>query len=155
MSKCISRSSGHDAQRWLELETTSSSRELVSIERLLSEAGSAVAEPARAKSLAIVLVPVDDEVFVNRAMVIFVVTALLRTAIDATPVGSRIALTAQEMERELVFAVYDSASGVVRATQFDPLVERAALVLHGRVWRSVSPEGNLALFSLPLDIEQN
>lgn len=156
MSKWLARLSTEPtgALQWLELESMPTACELVPIAKLLYDACAVVDEEARAKSLAIVVVPVDDSVYVRRMHVVFVVAALLRTAIRLTPEGGRVAVTAQEIEQELVFAVYDSARGSA-AIRFNYVASEAALVLGGRVWSTRAPEGNLALFSLPLSSEPN
>lgn len=136
--------------QWLALEMIERAPELVSIAELLEDARHEVEEEARAKSLSIVVVPVPDEVFVSRPHVVFVVATLLRTAIALTSTGQRIAITAQEFDRELVFAVYDKGTCGTPSARFSYVAAEAAHALGGRVWNALAPEGNLAFFSLPL-----
>ena len=138
-----------------ELEMVDRSPELVPITRLLDEARMQVEEEARAKSLRIVVVPADDHVVVSRKHVVFVVAMLLEKAISMTPSGGRIALTAQEFDHELVFAVYDSGTRGTPSNRFNYVAMEAAFALGGRVWSALAPEGNLAFFSLPLAIDHN
>jgi signal transduction histidine kinase len=142
-----------DARRLLHLESTTRPRELLTITALLDQARDQVADEAKRRSLSIVVIGVEDEVFVNRAHVQLIVTSLLRDAIDAMRTAGRIAITAQEIEGDLVFAVYDS--GRPHTLRVDDLIQEAARALGGRVWRSTPAEGNLALFSLPLYCDDN
>ena len=135
-----------------QLHSLRDSRELLSITALLNHARELVAEDARARSLAIVVVGVHDEVFVDRARVLLVVATLLRRAINATPPGGRVAVTAQEFERELVFAVYDSGTPRAPVGRLPDSAAEAASALGGYVWGSA---GNLALFSVPLYRDAN
>lgn len=143
------------ALQWGELEMIDRSPELVSVTRLLDEARMQVDEEARAKSLRIVVVPDDEQVCVSRKHVVFVVAMLLEKAIAMTPTGGRIAVTAQEFDHDLVFAVYDSGARGTPSNRFNYVAMEAAFALGGRVWNALAPEGNLAFFSLPLAIDHN
>lgn len=94
---------------------------------LLEEARDLVCEEALAKSIRIVIVGVPDLVLVSREQIVLVIAALLRDAVIAAPPGGRVAVTGQEIERDLAFAVYDTRSR----------------------------EGNLSVFSVPLDRHAN
>jgi K+-sensing histidine kinase KdpD len=139
----------------LRLDALPAARELLRVSALLHEARDLVREEARAKSLAVVVVGVDDEVFVNRAQVVHVLAALLRDAIRAVPQGGRVAVTGQELERELVFAVYDSGAPCVPSSRFDYFAAEAAHALGGRVWTVRRSESTLSLFSVPLYRDEN
>lgn len=122
----------------------------VSVVQLLRDASAVVEEQARTKQIAVVVVPADEHVSVPRARVVAVVAALLRRAITATPPRGRVAVTAQEMERDLVFAVYDTGPRATSSRRLDDTVVADAGILGGRVWIAPAPKGNLVLFSLPL-----
>jgi hypothetical protein len=139
----------------LQLDGVAVSRELLTVMALLHEARDVVRAHAGAKCIDIVVVGVADEVFVNRAPVVSVVAALLRHAIDTVPSGGRVAVTAQEFERELVFAVYDSGKPCAPSSRFDYSAAEAAYALGGRIWSARQTDGNLSLFSLPLYRDQN
>lgn len=130
-----------------------SAREVVSVNALLHDARDRVREAARAKSVVVIVVGVDDLVLVQRSHVVFVVSALLDAAIDGVPSAGRVAVTAQEMEGDLVFAVYDSGRSAARP--IDDVAMEAAYALGGRVWTAKPSDGNLSLFSLPLGRDQN
>ncbi len=102
-------------------------RELLPVTALLEEARDLVCEEALAKSIRIVIVGVPDLVLVSREQIVLVIAALLRDAVIAAPPGGRVAVTGQEIERDLAFAVYDTRSR----------------------------EGNLSVFSVPLDRHAN
>lgn len=125
-------------------------RQLVSISTLLREASAIVREEARAKSLEVRIVGVDDEVFVDRARVVLVVGAMLLDAIRAVPPRGRVAVTAQEIERELVFAVFDSGAPRPPTHGFDDAAAEVAPVIGGRLWTPQTHDGNLTLFAVPL-----
>jgi signal transduction histidine kinase len=137
----------------LRLESTTRPRELLPIVTLLREARDQVIDEARERSLRIVVIGIEDEVFVNRRHVELIVSTLLHDALEVTPANGRIAVTAQEIEHELVFAIYDS--GKPHTLRIDDFTQEAACALGGRVWRTTPAEGNLALFSLPLYSDHN
>ncbi|HVK87410.1 MAG TPA: hypothetical protein VM513_25010 [Kofleriaceae bacterium] len=124
--------------------------ELVSVSSLLYAARELVREEARAKSLRVIIVGVDEQVIVNRGHVVLVIASLLRDAIDTVQPGGRVAVTGQELDRELVFAVYDSGTPSAPASRFDEFAAEAAHAIGGRVWTAHPLDGNLSLFSLPL-----
>lgn len=124
------------------------SREVVPVNALLHEARNRVREAARAKSVVVIVVGVEDLVVVSRAHVVLVVSALLQAAIDGVTSAGRVAITAQEMEGDLVFAVFDSGKPTMR--RFDHVAVDAANLLGGRLWMAHPSDGNLSLFSLPL-----
>lgn len=139
----------------LRLATLPSTRELVPITTLLREARALVHEQARERGLAIVVVGLDDAVFVPRRDVVLVAGALLARALRAAPECARLAITAQDFEDELVFAVYDKSAprpARLRATDF---VCEAAALLGGRVWAAPLDHGNLTLFAVPLYLHVN
>lgn len=139
----------------LRLDPIPAPRELLRVSALLHEARELVRDEARAKSLAVVVVGVDDEVFVNRAQVVYVLAALLRDAIRAVPQGGRVALTGQGFDRELLFVVYDSGAPCVPSSRFDYFATEAAHALGGRVWTVRRSESTLSLFSVPLYRDEN
>ena len=139
----------------LQLETRSRPREYVPIARLLHEASERVVEEARRRCLAITVIAVDDEVFVNRPHVEVVLVAMLRSAIERTHRNGRIAITGQEIERELAFAVYASGPARPPASAADDLARVHAGALGGRFWRGDPSDGKLALFTLPLYVDEN
>lgn len=134
----------------LRLDAIPTPRELLRVSTLLHEARDLVRDEARAKSLAVVVIGVDDEVFVNRAQVLHVLAALLRDAIRAVPQGGRVTVTGQGFDHELLFAVYDSEAPCVPASRFDYFAAEAAHALGGRVWTVHRSESTLSLFSVPL-----
>ena len=138
----------------LALDALSNRREVLRISTLLEEARELVRDAASAKSIRIIVVGVADEVFVSRPHVVLVVAALLHEAIAAAPEGGRVAVTAQEIERELVFAVYDDGARNV-TYHVDELALESARVLGGRVWSAHPAEGHLNLFSVPLYRDAN
>lgn len=144
-----------DTLRLLQVETTSRPREYVSIARLLHEASDRVFDEARLRSLAINVIAPDDEVFVNRMHVVLVLVAMLRSAIQRTHRSGRIAITGQEIERELAFAVYASGPAQPRSSAADDLARIHARALGGRFWRGDPSDGRLALFTLPLYLDEN
>ncbi|NVB82437.1 MAG: hypothetical protein HOV81_28920 [Kofleriaceae bacterium] len=144
-----------DTLHLLMLETTSKPREYVAIARLLHEASEQVSDEARLRSLAITVVAVDDEVFVNRHYVKIVLVAMLRSAIERTHRNGRIVITAQEIERDLAFAVYASGPAQSHWSETDELARIHARALGGRFWRGDPSDGRLALFTLPLYMDEN
>lgn len=155
MTKCLTdlRSECDELHELIRLDATPGAGELVPIDVLLNEARDLVRAEADAKSLGVIVVGVADEVVVNRAQVIHVLAALLRDAIRAVHPAGRVAVTAQEIERELVFAVFDS--GKSRARSIETFVAAAAHALGGRVWSTRPMDGNLSLFAVPLARDDN
>lgn len=139
----------------LRLDAVPATRELVSITSLLAQARELVSDEAHTRSLRVVVVAVPEEVVVSRVQVVLVVAALLRRAIRRAPPGGRVAITAQEIERDLVFAVYDAGTPRMPSSRFDDFAAEAASLVGGRVWSAPVHDGNLALLSLPLDRELN
>lgn len=123
---------------------------LVSVVQLLRDASALVDDQARTKQLAVVVVPVDEHVFVPRARIVTIVSALLRRAVTAAPPRGRVAVTAQQFERDLVFAVYDTGPRATSSRRLDDVTVADAGMLGGRVWTAPAPKGNLVLFSMPL-----
>jgi hypothetical protein len=138
----------------LQLDALSTRREVLAISAVLQEARELVRDAASAKAIRIIVVGVSDEVFVSRAHVVLVVAALLHEAIVAAQPGGRVAVTGQEIERELVFAVYDDGTRNV-TYHVDELALESARVLGGRVWSAHPEEGHLSLFSVPLYRDAN
>jgi signal transduction histidine kinase len=138
----------------LQLDALSNRREVLSISVVLQEARELVRDAAVAKGIRIIVVGVADEVFVSRGHVVLVIAAMLQEAIEAAPPGGRVAVTGQEIERELVFAVYDDGSRNV-TYHVDELAMESARVLGGRVWSAHPAEGHLNLFSVPLYRDAN
>lgn len=127
-----------------------SARELLTVSALLHETRELVRDEARAKSLSVIVVGDPDEVFVSRVPIVVVVTALLRDAIRTATPGGRVAVTAQEIERELVFAVYGAGRPPSESRRLDGRVTQTAESLGGRIWTAHTDKGNLSLFSVPL-----
>jgi hypothetical protein len=138
----------------LQLDALSNRREVLAISVLLQEARELVRDDAVAKAIRIIVVGVADEVVVNRGHVVLVVAALLHEAIAAARPGGRVAVTGQEIERELVFAVYDDGTHSLTC-HIDELAMESARVLGGRVWSAHPSEGHLSLFSVPLYRDAN
>lgn len=138
------------APSWLALDTISPHRELTSIEGLVREACLLVHDEAHARSLYLVPVPVSDEIVIAREHVVFVLSMLLRGAIDAVPAGARVAITGQPMDRDVVFGIYDSGPHRAKPTRFGYIARQVAYALGGYVWSGDTEKGNLAMFSLPL-----
>lgn len=122
---------------------------MLPIVALLEAARDVVRAEAAAKAIEIVVVGVRDEVFVDRGRVVGVLAALLGDALETAPRGGRVAVTGQEIERDLVFAIYDSGLPS-ESSRFDNFTIDAAHAQGGRVWNAHLAEGNLALFSVPL-----
>lgn len=137
------------AHELLRTDALHGTREVLPIVALLETARDVVRQEAAAKAIEIVVVGVRDEVFVDRGRVVAVLAALLGAAIETAPRGGRVAVTGQEIERELVFAVYDSGLPS-ESSRFDTFTIDAAHAQGGRVWNASLVDGNLALFSVPL-----
>lgn len=127
-----------------------SARELLRVSALLHETRELVRDEAQAKALSVIVVGDPDEVFVSRVPIVLVVTALLRDAIRTAAPGGRVAVTAQEIERELVFAVYGAGKPPSGSRGLETLVTETAERLGGRIWTAHTDKGNLSLFSVPL-----
>lgn len=138
----------------LRLDALSNRREVLPISVVLEEARELVRDAAVAKGIRIIVVGVADEVVVSRAHVVLVVSAMLHEAIAAARPGGRVAVTGQEIERELVFAVYNDGARNV-TYHVDELAMESARVVGGRVWSAHPAEGHLHLFSVPLYRDAN
>jgi hypothetical protein len=134
----------------VELETLGGGRELVSIESLLRDAYSLVDGDVRQRGASVVIVPAPEHVLVFRAQVVFVVASLLRTVVRAVAADERVAITGQSFDEDVVFAVYDSGRRRASAPVCSHGARRALYALRGRVWSSDCTQGNLWLFSVPL-----
>lgn len=145
---------GEELLELLRLDASPKTRELTTVSAVLQEARDLVRDAAVARAIRVIVVGVDDEVFVSRAQVVLVVAALLREAIAAAPPCGRVAVTGQEIERELVFAVYDTGTSDA-SHQLDELAVEAARALGGRVWSAHPADGRLTLFSVPLYRDAN
>ncbi len=144
-----------DTLRLLQLETSSRPRELVTIARLLHDASDRVIDDARRRSLAILVIAPNDEVFVSRVHVVFIFATMLGSAIEQTPAGGRLAITGHEVERELSVAVYAPGRPQPGSSAADDIARIHAEALGGRFWRSRAADGTLAMFVLPLYLDEN
>lgn len=133
----------------------SNTREAMPILAMLQEASELVRDAAVAKSIRVIVVGVADEVLISRADVVLVVASLLREAIAAAPPGGRVAVTGQEIERELVCSVYGAGANNAPSEHADVRAIATARALGGRVWSGDPADGHLNLFSLPLYRDAN
>ena len=98
--------------------------------------------------------PTPARITLSMASVVLVVAALLHEAIASARSGGRVAVTGQQIEQELVFAVYDDGTRNA-SCHVDGLALESAHALGGRVWSAHPAEGHLNLFSVPLYRDAN
>ena len=134
-----------DALELLQLEVVPDEREVLTIRHLLRECRALVGPGSER----VVVVSVEDSVRVQRGFVSAIVAMLLRDALRAAPAHERVAVTAQEIEGELVVAVF-ARGARNRDAAIEPFAHEAAVQLGGRVWSAHTDDGQLAMLAVPL-----
>jgi len=141
--------------------TATATRETIPLAVLLDAARDQVAPRAARRPVAFRVIPAEGTVDVHVPALLGVLVVLIDHAIAVTPGGGRVAVTAQAVEDEVVFAIYDAAPSLgpadgrlerywARAGHGRDHVERTVRAHGGRLWiDGYDGDGNVVLFTVP------